>query len=106
GLSVLSLDEPLDEGNGTATNIQRILSDVAKDDVLQEELLRDLKEVLAKAIDALPEREKQLIALYYYEELTMKEIGAIFGLGEPRICQLHAQAVLRLRGKLQSQLER
>jgi RNA polymerase sigma factor for flagellar operon FliA len=106
GLSVFSLDEPLDEGKGTAVNIQRILSDVAKDDVLQEELLRDLKEVLAKAINALPEREKQLIALYYYEELTMKEIGAIFGLGEPRICQLHAQAVLRLRGKLHFPLER
>ncbi len=103
GLSVFSLDDPVDEGNGFAAGIQKILSDAAKEDVLEEERLRDLKEVLARAIDALPEREKQLIALYYQEELTMKEIGAIFGLGEPRICQLHAQAILRLRGKLRSQ---
>ncbi len=106
GLSVFSLDEPADDNNGTAASIQRILSGVAKEEVREEERLRDLREVLAKAIDALPEREKQLIALYYYEELTMKEIGAIFGLGEPRICQLHAQAVLRLRGKLRAQFPR
>lgn len=106
GLSVFSMDEPQDEGNGPAVGVQKILSDAAKNDAQDQELLRDLKEVLAKAIDLLPEREKQLIALYYYEELTMKEIGVIFDLGEPRICQLHAQATFRLRGKLKSQIER
>ncbi len=103
GLSVLSLDEPLDDGNGTTAGVHRAIAEAAKNDARAEESLRDLKEVLAKAIDLLPEREKQLIALYYHEELSMKEIAAIFGLGEPRICQLHAQAVLRLRGKLKFQ---
>jgi RNA polymerase sigma factor for flagellar operon FliA len=70
------------------------------DESKEEELLRELKESLGKAIDLLPERERRLIALYYYEELTMKEIGRLLSLGEPRICQLHAQAVCRLRGKL------
>jgi len=106
GLSVFSLDEPQDECNGATVGVQKILYEAAKNDALKEDLLRDLKEVLAKAIDLLPEREKQLIALYYYEELTMKEIGAIFNLGEPRICQLHAQATLRLRGKLKAQINR
>jgi len=106
GLSVFSLDEPQDEYSGAGANVQRILSEAAKNDALEDDLLRDLREVLAKAIDLLPEREKQLIALYYYEELTMKEIGAIFGLGEPRICQLHSQATFRLRGKLQSRIAR
>lgn len=106
GLSVFSMDYTEDEYDGTAANIQRMLAEAARNDAEKDELLRDLKEVLAKAIDLLPEREKQLIALYYYEELTMKEIGAIFGLGEPRVCQLHSQATLRLRGKLKSQLER
>ena len=64
------------------------------------------REHLAKAIQQLPEKERMVLTLYYYEELTMKEIGAIFGLGEPRVCQLHAQAVLRLRGKLRSQREK
>lgn len=106
GLSIFFLDEPLDEHNGAAISAQKILADAARDEVFREEQLRDLKEVLAKAIELLPEREKQLIALYYYEDLTMKEIAAIFGLGEPRICQLHGQAVLRIRGKLKSQLSR
>ncbi len=106
GLSVFSLDEPQDQDNGAAAGIQKILAESARDEARKEDLLRDLREVLAKAIDMLPEKEKQLIALYYYEELTMKEIGAIFDLGEPRICQLHAQAVLRLRGKLQKRFSK
>ena len=106
GLSVLSMDEPQDEHNGTSVNIQKALAEAAREEVKKEELLRDLKEMLANAIDVLPEREKQLIALSYHEELTMKEIGAIFGLGEPRVCQLHAQAILRLRGKLRSRREK
>lgn len=105
GLSVFSLDGPQDEHDGPAAGIQRVLAEAAREEARQVELLRDLKEVLGKAIGMLPEREKQLIALYYQEELTMREIGAIFGLGEPRICQLHSQAVLRLRGKLRHQLE-
>ncbi|HJX16233.1 MAG TPA: FliA/WhiG family RNA polymerase sigma factor [Candidatus Deferrimicrobiaceae bacterium] len=106
GLSVFSLDEPEDEYSVGNTAVQRILTEAAKNDERKDSILRDLREVLGKAIDLLPDREKQLIALYYYEELTMKEIGAIFALGEPRICQLHSQAVLRLRGKLKSRLER
>jgi RNA polymerase sigma factor for flagellar operon FliA len=106
GLSVFSLDEPEDEYSVGHTAVQRILTEAAQNDERKDSILRDLKEVLGKAIDLLPDREKQLIALYYYEELTMKEIGAIFSLGEPRICQLHSQAVLRLRAKLKSRLER
>jgi len=105
GLNVFSLDLPRDDEDSISTGIQKALGEAARDEARQEELLRDLKEVLGKAIDLLPEREKQLIALYYYEELTMKEIGAIFNLGEPRICQIHSQAVLRMRGKLHRQLE-
>lgn len=105
GLNVFSLDVPRDDEDSIATGIQKVLGEAARNEARQEELLRELKEVLGNAIDLLPEREKQLIALYYHEELTMKEIGAIFGLGEPRICQLHSQAVLRLRGKLRNQME-
>ena len=105
GLTVFSLDIPLEDEDSVAIGIQKVLGEAARNESRQEELVRELKEVLGKAIDLLPEREKQLIALYYYEELTMKEIGAIFCLGEPRICQLHSQAVLRMRGKLRNQLE-
>ncbi len=104
GLSVFSLDAQGEDEMDTW--ISRAMAEAAIDEAKEAELLRDLKEVLGKAIDLLPEKERQLIALYYYEELTMKEIGAILSLGEPRICQLHNQAVLRLRGKLHQQLLR
>lgn len=55
---------------------------------------------LKEAIDALPEREKQLLTLYYQEELNLKEIGAVLGVSESRVCQLHSQAVTRLRARL------
>jgi len=78
-------------------------------DFLQDENYRDpslalhfseLREVLVQAIDGLPDKEKLLVSLYYYEELTMKEIGEIMGCTESRISQLHTQAMLRLRAKL------
>lgn len=55
---------------------------------------------LVAAIEALPEREKLLMALYYQEELNLKEIGAVLGVTESRVCQLHSQAVSRLRARL------
>lgn len=60
----------------------------------------ELKETLAAAIDQLPEKERLVVSLYYYEELTMKEISLIMHLSEARICQLHTKAVMRMRGFL------
>ena len=60
----------------------------------------ELTEILSAAIDALPEKERMVLSLYYYEELTMKEVGAILGVNESRISQLHSKATLRLRSKL------
>jgi RNA polymerase sigma factor for flagellar operon FliA len=60
------------------------------------------KEVLADLIDKLPEREKVILSLYYWEEMTMKEIGKALTLTEGRICQLHNQALMRLRAGIGS----
>jgi len=60
----------------------------------------EIKDILAGAIDHLPEREKTVIALYYYEGLTLKEIGRVLGVTESRVSQLHTKAVLRLRARL------
>lgn len=62
----------------------------------------EVKGVLAEAIERLPERERIVIALYYYEGLTLKEIGEILGVTESRVSQLHTKAVLRLRARLRS----
>jgi RNA polymerase sigma factor FliA len=64
----------------------------------------EIKTILAEAIDRLPEREKTVIALYYYEGLTLKEIGQVLGVTESRVSQLHTKSVLRLRGRLHSAL--
>ncbi|MBM7581406.1 RNA polymerase sigma factor for flagellar operon FliA [Caldicoprobacter guelmensis] len=60
----------------------------------------ELKRHLAQAIDELPEREKLVISLYYFEELTLKEIGMALGVSESRVSQLHTRALVRLRNKL------
>lgn len=63
--------------------------------------MSELKDRVADAIARLPEREKLVIALYYYENLTLREIGEVLGVTESRISQLHTKAVLRLRSRLQ-----
>ncbi|MGL4367384.1 MAG: RNA polymerase sigma factor WhiG [Brevinemataceae bacterium] len=60
----------------------------------------ELKKMIAQAIADLPDREKQVLILYYYEELTLKEIGSILSVTESRVSQLHTKAIMRLRGKL------
>lgn len=62
--------------------------------------LFELKDMLAKAIDRLPEKERTVVSLYYYEELTLKEISLILHLTEARISQLHTKAIFRMRGYL------
>ncbi len=60
----------------------------------------ELTALLAEAIEELPEKERLVLSLYYYEEFTMKEIGSLLGVNESRVSQLHTKATLRLRGKL------
>ena len=83
------------------------LEKYSREDVLEEinegnplRMLVDMefKDKLKQAIDQLPHKEKLVLSLYYFEELTMKEAGRVMELTESRVCQLHAQAVLRLRG--------
>jgi RNA polymerase sigma factor for flagellar operon FliA len=62
----------------------------------------ELKARLTDAVAALPQREKLVIALYYYENLTLRETGEVLGVTESRISQLHTKAVLRLKSRLQS----
>jgi RNA polymerase sigma factor FliA len=63
-------------------------------------LRAETKHLLAEAIAELPEKERRVLSLYYYEELTMKEVGTVLGIGESRVSQIHSLAMLRLRGRL------
>ncbi|MFT5352004.1 MAG: RNA polymerase sigma factor for flagellar operon FliA [Planctomycetota bacterium] len=60
----------------------------------------DTRELLAKAIDTLPERERMVMALYYTEELNLREAGEVLGVSESRVCQIHSQALIRIRARV------
>jgi RNA polymerase sigma factor for flagellar operon FliA len=79
---------------------------VDPDEGVQVRLERaELKQHLAAAIAELPDRERLILALYYHEELTLAEIGAVIGVGESRVSQLRTQALARLRGRLREKLQ-
>jgi RNA polymerase sigma factor for flagellar operon FliA len=63
-------------------------------------LRSEMKQILANAIEELPQKEQQVLVLYYYQELTMKQVGAVLGVGESRVSQIHSVAVVRLRARL------
>ena len=67
-------------------------------------LRSEMKELLARVISELPQKEQQVLALYYFEELTMKEVGAALGIGESRVSQIHSLAVVRLRSRLEEMM--
>ena len=66
----------------------------------------ELREAMADAIARLPEREKLVVTLYYYEELTLREIGEVLGVTESRVSQLHTKAILRLKARLSGSASR
>lgn len=72
---------------------------------LESVAVRERKRALAAAVDKLPDRERTVVSLYYHEGLTFKEIGSVLTVSESRAYQLHAQAVTRLRGYLESEAE-
>jgi RNA polymerase sigma factor for flagellar operon FliA len=72
-------------------------------DPLKELLESGFRGAITEAVEGLPEREKILMGLYYEEEMNLKEIGAVMGVSESRVCQLHSQAVARLRSTLKGQ---
>jgi RNA polymerase sigma factor for flagellar operon FliA len=104
GNSLISMDENwfMNDGSDNAPmSIEETLesSDSYNPDVVAEK--DEIKKLIARALMDLPEREKQVLILYYYEGLTLKEIGSILAVTESRVSQLHTKAIMRLRGKLE-----
>jgi len=97
-LSIQDLGVQENDGNG----ILRMLVDTHHPDPLSTVVNDNIREVLGKAINQLPEKERVVLSFYYYEELTMKEIGSLLKVTESRVCQIHAKAILHLKAKLQS----
>lgn len=99
-ISFVSLDEPISNADGQSGTMMDVVEDPAESNPLLELEDEDTREQLVHAIEQLPERKRLVVALYYYEELTLKEIGEVLGVTESRVCQIHAEAVLFLRSKL------
>lgn len=102
-LTLTSLDEMAVGEEGEVYTPRAQLTDPIAQEAFQEVELDEQKKILADAVEKLPEKEKLVVALYYQEDLTLKEIAAIMKLSESRISQLHSQAILRLRGRLSRQ---
>ena len=104
-VNVVALDELLNVGGekGDKLSLVDTLEDTRAEDPVVAFESEETKYLLAKAINTLPEREKIVVTLYYYEGLTLAEIGQVLGVTESRICQMHTKAVLQLRGKLAEQ---
>jgi RNA polymerase sigma factor for flagellar operon FliA len=105
--TILALDElwSVSDSSGDQVSLLDTLPDRSAPDPQAVVDQSELRDRIADAIAALPEREKLVIALYYYENLTLREIGEVLGVTESRVSQLHTKAVLRLRSKLQGELD-
>jgi len=101
GISLLSLDEIM--SNGTVPKFAERNSNTRSS--FDELEVKELKDVISKAILTLTEKEQLVVSLYYYDELTLKEIGRVVNLTESRVSQIHSKTILRLRLKLKSYYE-
>lgn len=97
---LVSLDSLMDETVDGETSLYELLPDENQENPSEIIDHEDLKQNLIKVLKDMPEREQQVLSFYYYEDLTFKEIGEILGITESRVCQLHARAIMNLKGNL------
>ncbi len=100
--TLTSLDEVwLEEGReGDGVSLLEAIEDKSSPDPLDNVEFTDLRERMAASIDELPDRDRLVISLYYFEGLTLKEIGAVLDVSEARVSQIHSKAITRLRVKM------
>jgi RNA polymerase sigma factor for flagellar operon FliA len=103
GFAIVSLDAPLAPSeDGQANVLGDIVSDPADVGLLHNIEEQELRQELKEALLQLPQREQQILALYYYEDLTMREIADVLDLSQARVCQLHAKTILLLRAVMRT----
>ncbi|NLK20787.1 MAG: FliA/WhiG family RNA polymerase sigma factor [Epulopiscium sp.] len=96
-LSLISLEEYVEQNNEPSMGSVKQPGNEQPEAYLEKQ---ELKRILKESIEKLPEREQRVLILYYFEELTLKEISSIMGVSESRISQLHTKGIMRLKGKL------
>lgn len=103
-VSLLSIDESQSFSDTDKKSILNLLEGSSSLNPYNQLNVKAIKDIVAQAIEELPERQRLVLSLYYYEDLNLKEIGEVLRVTESRVSQLHAQAVQRLRAKLQATL--
>ncbi|HSQ41540.1 MAG TPA: FliA/WhiG family RNA polymerase sigma factor [Fibrobacteraceae bacterium] len=106
--TIISLDESLSEMGGDAKTLTVLdtIEDPQGTNPLKEMGFQETKRILKEAIGDLPEKERLVVALYHYEELTLKEIGEVLGITESRVSQIHSKAMMKLRARVMEQSNR
>jgi RNA polymerase sigma factor FliA len=99
-VSLLSIDDQPTFSDSDKKSIANLLEGAKSGNPFNQLNVKVVKDVVAKAIEELPERQRLVLSLYYFEDLNLKEIGQVLRVTESRVSQLHAQAVTRLRAKL------
>lgn len=94
-----------DSQGGEGDSAIAFIPDSSSDDPYEEFQKHELTEILAEAIRNLPDKERYVVSLYYFDELTMKEIGTVLNITESRVSQLHTKSMLRLRDALKTHVE-
>jgi RNA polymerase sigma factor for flagellar operon FliA len=98
--TIMSLDADPNGEDEQQSGMGDYLPDPRSDDVERSIAEQEMRELIAHRLAELPEKEQLVLVLYYYEELTLKEIGEILDVTESRVCQIHTKAILRLKGKI------
>jgi RNA polymerase sigma factor FliA len=104
-VSLLSIDDQPTFSDSDKKSIANLLEGAKSGNPFNQLNIKVVKDVVAKAIEELPERQRLVLSLYYFEDLNLKEIGQVLNVTESRVSQLHAQAVIRLRAKLTATIE-
>jgi RNA polymerase sigma factor FliA len=104
-VSLLSLDEFMNFTTNDKKSILGLLEDYRVSNPYVQLNVNNIKNIITEGIKSLPEKERLVLSLYYYEDLNLKEIGDVLNVTESRVSQLHSQAVIRLRAKLRKKLE-
>ena len=99
--TIVSLDaDTSGDDSDNSTSLGDYLADSRSEDIEKVLARQEMKELIGARMAELPEKEQLVLVLYYYEELTLKEIGEILDVTESRVCQIHTRAILRLKGKI------
>ena len=102
--SILSLDQPIPGPEGEMSSLSELVADEDAENANEQLDWNEAKALAKKMIEGLKQQERLVIALYYYEELTLREIGDVLGISESRVSQIHSKVMITLKGKLRKRL--